>query len=54
MGQGERLSAAEEQHLHAHYIHLSEHWTPSKGLLINKPANRRQAYSNKPQEGYPE
>ncbi|MDZ4334707.1 MAG: DUF2235 domain-containing protein, partial [Pseudomonas sp.] len=50
-----RLSPAEERHLHARYIHLSAHWTPSKGLLINKPAeNQRAVYSNKPHKGYPE
>jgi type VI secretion system secreted protein VgrG len=54
MGQGERLSRTEEQHLHARYIHLSAHWTPSKGLLINKPAKQRQIYRNSPQGGYPE
>jgi hypothetical protein len=54
-GAMERLSTEEERHLHARYIHLSAHWTPSKGLLINKPAeNRRAVYSNKPQKGYPE
>ena len=50
-----RLSPAEERHLHARYIHLSAHWTPSKGLLINKPAeNQRAVYFNKPHKGYPE
>ncbi|BAU74645.1 VgrG protein [Metapseudomonas furukawaii] len=29
--------------------------TPSKGLLVNKPApNRRLIFNNKPQAGYPE
>src|SRR3990167_3614446 len=51
MGQGERLSSIEERHLHARYIHLSAHWTPSKGLLINKPAKQRQIYRNSPQGG---
>ena len=54
MGKGERLSTAQERHLHARYIHLSAHWTPSKGLLINKPASQRQIYRNSPQGGYPE
>ncbi|MNF71133.1 hypothetical protein D3C84_530770 [compost metagenome] len=48
------LTAEDERLLWARYIHLSAHWTPSKGLLLNKPApNRRLAYNNKPQEGYP-
>lgn len=55
--QGARYSLSEEdQHLlWASYIHLSANWSPVKGLLLNKPApNRRLAYNNKPQEGYPE
>ena len=41
---------ADERRLRAR---LSAHWTPSNGLLINKPApNRRRAYNNKPQGGY--
>ncbi|MHC5348401.1 PAAR domain-containing protein [Metapseudomonas furukawaii] len=41
--------------LWARYIHLSAHWTPSKGLLVNKPApNRRLIFNNKPHAGYPE
>ncbi|MNJ72900.1 hypothetical protein D3C77_696190 [compost metagenome] len=54
-GQALRLSSDEERHLHARYIHLSAHWTPTAGLLLNKPApNRRLAYNNKPQGGYPQ
>ena len=31
------------------------HWTPSKGVLVNKPApNQRLMFNNKPQTGYPE
>ena len=54
-GQTLRLSIEEERVLHAGYIHLSAHWTPSAGLLINKPApNRRLAYNNAPHKGYPQ
>ena len=55
--QGSRYTLSEEQErlLWATYIHLSANWTPVKGLLLNKPApNRRLAYNNKPQQGYPE
>ncbi|MOA55885.1 hypothetical protein D3C78_1797680 [compost metagenome] len=49
------LTLGEYQYLWSRYIHLSAHWTPSAGLLINKPApNLRLAFNNKPQAGYPE
>ncbi|NQD94110.1 DUF2235 domain-containing protein, partial [Pseudomonas sp. CrR25] len=55
LGSPYRLSGEDERQLWARYIHLSAHWTPSKGLLLNKPApNRRLAYNNKPQGGYPQ
>jgi type VI secretion system secreted protein VgrG len=44
----------DERHLRARYIHLSAHWTPIKGLLINKPApSGRLVYANQPQKDYP-
>ncbi len=50
-----QLKEDNERLLRARYIHLSAHWTPRKGLMINKPApNVRLAYNNKPQPGYPE
>ncbi len=49
------LDEEDERLLWSRYIHLSAHWTPSRGLLISKPApNVRLAYNNKPQQGYPE
>ncbi|TWC37700.1 putative Zn-binding protein involved in type VI secretion [Pseudomonas sp. SJZ079] len=55
LGSSPHLTADDERLLWARYIHLSAHWTPSNGLLLNKPApNRRLAYNNKPQEGYPQ
>ncbi|UCP00458.1 type VI secretion system tip protein VgrG [Metapseudomonas lalkuanensis] len=54
-GASNSLTHSDNQLLHSRYIHLSAHWTPSKGLLISKPVpNRRLAFNNKPQEGYPE
>ncbi|MGX5726980.1 hypothetical protein ACWKWZ_18245 [Metapseudomonas otitidis] len=44
----------EERHLLGRYIHTSAHWVPTAGLLLNKPANQRLAYNQRPQEGYPE
>ncbi len=50
-----RLSKAENRLLKARYIHLSAHWSPSYGAMVNKPApNRRLTYSNKPEEGQPQ
>ena len=55
LGSPSGLTADDERLLWARYIHLSAHWTPSKGLLLNKPApNRRLAYNNKPQGDYPQ
>ncbi|MCY1450978.1 hypothetical protein D9M71_678210 [compost metagenome] len=55
LGNGSSLSKADNQLLHSRYIHLSANWTPTSGLLVNKPApNRRLIFNNKPQEGYPE
>ncbi|WP_337058350.1 phospholipase effector Tle1 domain-containing protein [Pseudomonas sp. USHLN015] len=52
-GAPSRLNADDQRHLWARYIHLSAHWTPSKGLLISKPApNQRLVFNNKPQAGY--
>lgn len=49
------LNEHEERLLRARYIHLSAHWKPNNGLLINKPApNVRLIYNNTPQRGYPE
>lgn len=49
------LSEEDERLLRARYIHLSAHWTPHYGLLLSKPVpNRRLAYNNVPQEGYPQ
>ncbi|MCY1279767.1 hypothetical protein D9M68_222880 [compost metagenome] len=49
------LSEEDERLLRTRYIHLSAHWTPRHGLLLSKPVpNRRLAYSNAPQEGYPQ
>ncbi|EXF44580.1 Rhs element Vgr protein [Pseudomonas sp. BAY1663] len=49
------LDEEDERLLWSRYIHLSAHWTPSRGLLISKPApNVRLTYNNKPQQGYPE
>lgn len=49
------LSKEDNRLLRTRYIHLSAHWTPSSGVMVNKPApNRRLSYSNKPQQGYPE
>ncbi|WP_028241170.1 phospholipase effector Tle1 domain-containing protein [Stutzerimonas azotifigens] len=49
------LDEEDERLLWSRYIHLSAHWTPSRGLLISKPApNVRLAYNNKPQQDYPE
>ncbi|BCG24505.1 hypothetical protein TUM18999_26960 [Pseudomonas tohonis] len=54
-GAPSRLSPDDLRHLRARYIHLSAHWTPSKGLLISKPApNQRLVFNNKPQAGYPQ
>ncbi|UVE17932.1 DUF2235 domain-containing protein [Pseudomonas sp. LS44] len=54
-GRSGELSPTEQCYLRERYIHLSAHWTPTYGLLINKPApNIRLTYNNKPQEGYPE
>ncbi|WP_236206730.1 phospholipase effector Tle1 domain-containing protein [Pseudomonas tohonis] len=54
-GAPSRLSADDQRHLWARYIHLSAHWTPSKGLLISKPApNQRLVFNNRPQAGYPQ
>lgn len=48
------LSFEEERYLRARYIHLSAHWTPLQGLLVNKPApNGRLVYRNQPQKDYP-
>lgn len=53
-GSALNLSFEEERHLYARYIHLSAHWTPLKGLLINKPAPKgRLVYGNQPQKDYP-
>ncbi|MCY1295486.1 hypothetical protein D9M70_448300 [compost metagenome] len=55
LGGENALTKADNRLLHARYIHLSSNWTPTSGLLINKPApNRRLVFNNKPQEGYPE
>lgn len=56
LGSSLRLTAEDERHLWSRYIHISAHWTPSKGLLqLNKSApNRRLACNNKPQKGYPQ
>ena len=55
LGSRYRLTTDDERQLWARYIHLSAHWTPSNGLLLNKPApNRRLAYNNKPQGDYPQ
>ncbi|MNK80314.1 hypothetical protein D3C87_1000210 [compost metagenome] len=50
------LGPAEECLLRSRYIHQSAHWTPSAGLLINKPApnKQRNVYPNQPQKGYPQ
>ena len=49
------LDEEDERLLWSRYIHLSAHWTPSRGLLNSKPApNIRLSYNNKPQQGYPE
>jgi len=49
------LDEEDERLLWSRYIHLSAHWTPSRGLLISKPApNVRLSYNNKAQQGYPE
>lgn len=54
-GKQNQLNETDERLLWSRYIHLSAHWTPSGGLLINKPApNLRLVYNNKPQRGYPE
>ena len=34
-----RLTTEDERHLWSRYIHLSAHWTPSKGLLLNACAS---------------
>jgi type VI secretion system secreted protein VgrG len=53
-GASQQLSFMDERHLRARYIHLSAHWTPIKGLLINKPApSGRLVYANQPQKDYP-
>ncbi|WP_285960105.1 phospholipase effector Tle1 domain-containing protein [Pseudomonas tohonis] len=54
-GAPSQLSHDDWRHLWARYIHLSAHWTPSKGVLINKPApNQRLVFNNRPQAGYPQ
>ncbi|WP_165673933.1 T6SS phospholipase effector Tle1-like catalytic domain-containing protein, partial [Metapseudomonas otitidis] len=53
-GASNRLTHEEERHLLGRYIHTSAHWVPTAGLLLNKPANQRLAYNQRPQEGYPE
>ncbi|MCY1509518.1 hypothetical protein D9M68_438660 [compost metagenome] len=54
-GATSQLTHDDWRHLWARYIHLSAHWTPSKGVLVNKPApNQRLIFNNKPQAGYPE
>jgi len=46
------LTKDDDRLLWSRYIHLSAHWTPSYGVMINKPApNVRLAYNNKPQQG---
>nr|WP_166359573.1 DUF2235 domain-containing protein [Pseudomonas akapageensis] len=50
------LEPDQERLLLSRYIHRSAHWTPSYGLMINKPApkNKRNIYPNHPQTGYPQ
>lgn len=49
------LEDEDERLLRARYIHLSANWTPSRGMMINKPApNVRLTYNNAPRPGYPE
>lgn len=48
------LSFEEERYLRACDIHLSAHWAPLQGLLVNKPApHGRLVYRNQPQKDYP-
>jgi type VI secretion system secreted protein VgrG len=49
------LKPEEERLLLGRYIHRSAHWTPYRGVLVNKPAkdNRRIVHRNYPQKGYP-
>jgi type VI secretion system secreted protein VgrG len=51
-GASNRLTHEEERHLLGRYT--SAHWVPTAGLLLNKPANQRLTYNQRPQEGYPE
>ncbi|MNZ38421.1 PAAR motif protein [compost metagenome] len=54
-GGADTLTAEDNTVLHARYIHLSAHWTPSAGLLVHKPApHARLVFNNRPQEGYPQ
>jgi type VI secretion system secreted protein VgrG len=50
------LDRAEERLLHSRYIHRSAHWTPSHGLLLNKPAadGVRVVHPHRPQPRYPQ
>ncbi|MBT8769571.1 DUF2345 domain-containing protein, partial [Metapseudomonas boanensis] len=54
-GLGVQLSPEQERLLRGHYIHQSAHWTPSSGILVNKPAENatRNVYPNQPQKDYP-
>jgi type VI secretion system secreted protein VgrG len=50
------LDSEQERLLVSRYIHLSAHWTPTAGLLLNKPAQRnvRVIHPHQPQKGYPQ
>ncbi|MFK3799961.1 DUF2235 domain-containing protein, partial [Pseudomonas sp. NPDC088444] len=50
------LDPDQERLLRSRYIHQSAHWTPTKGVMLAKPApdNRRNVYLDQPQKGYPQ
>nr|WP_280282381.1 DUF2235 domain-containing protein [Pseudomonas sp. BN415] len=50
-----QLSLEQERLLRGHYIHRSAHWTPSSGVLVNKPAENdtRNVYPNQPHKDHP-
>lgn len=54
-GRSAELTEDDWRLLHARYIHLSAHWTPSEGILVHRPrSGGRAIYPHQPQRGYPQ
>ncbi|PAU86753.1 type IV secretion protein Rhs [Pseudomonas sp. WN033] len=54
-GRSAKLTEDDWRLLHARYIHLSAHWTPSEGILVHRPrSGGRAIYPHQPQRGYPQ